>query len=181
MVTSVCIIDRADMKIGIMSLLMLLFFVDPAHLAAAERYGIVEHVIDGDTVVISGKTVRLIGIDTPETKHPTAQVQCFGEEATGYARQRLEGKRVKYVTDGKGKKRDKYGRHLAYIYDDEGFFNADMVRKGYAFAYVRFPYEHRDLFVRYEIEAKQQGLGLWGACKVTCMGTRCSTNSAGAR
>lgn len=172
---------RASMKIVIMSILVILSLFSSAYLAAAERYGTVEYVIDSDTVVIDGVTVRLIGIDTPETRHPSKTVQCFGEEASAYARERLEGKRVKYAGDGEGEGRDKYGRLLAYVYDDEGLFNADMVRKGYAFAYVRFPFKYRDRFVKYEIEAMNRKLGLWGACGVICDGSRCATNAASRR
>ena len=58
----------------------------------------VERVIDGDTihVRVEGKryTVRLIGVDTPETKHPTKAVQYFGQEASAFTKAALEGKTV---------------------------------------------------------------------------------------
>ena len=58
----------------------------------------VERVIDGDTIQVrvEGKshTVRLIGVDTPETKHPTKPVQYFGREASAFTKAALEGKTV---------------------------------------------------------------------------------------
>ena len=58
----------------------------------------VERVIDGDTIQVrfEGKsyTIRLIGVDTPETKHPTKAVQYFGREASAFTKAALEGKTV---------------------------------------------------------------------------------------
>jgi len=158
---------------GIFLTLLLLF---PPCVLAATYQGVVERVIDGDTIVIDGTTVRLIGIDTPETKHPDKPIQCFGQEASDYATERLEGKRVKYVTDEKYPAQDKYDRLLAYLRDSKGFFNADMIKKGYAFAYTRFPFKFEKRFVKYEKKAKKKLLGLWGQCEVTCENNKCETN-----
>jgi micrococcal nuclease len=72
----------------------------------------VARVIDGDTLQLStGETVRLIGVDTPETKDPRQPVQHFGKEATAFTRQLVEGKPVHLEYDQQ--RRDKYGRSLA--------------------------------------------------------------------
>ena len=94
----------------------------------------VERVIDGDTihVRVEGKrrTVRLIGVDTPETKHPTKPVQYFGREASAFTKAALEGKRVMLQKDRTGDTIDRYGRWLRYVLLDGDNFNARLIRDG---------------------------------------------------
>ena len=77
----------------------------------------VERVIDGDTIHVrfEGKryTVRLIGVDTPETKHPTKPVQYFGREASAFTKAALEGKTVLLQKDRTGDTVDRYGPYEA--------------------------------------------------------------------
>src|SRR5438132_9775614 len=79
---------------------------------ANEQYRVVQ-VLDGDTIVVergdSRDTIRLLGIDTPETHHPTKPVQCFGPEASDYTTERLQGQLVRLEDDVEA--RDMYGRH----------------------------------------------------------------------
>ena len=79
----------------------------------------VERVIDGDTIRVrhQGKsyTVRLIGVDTPETKHPTKAVKYFGREASAFTKAALEGKTVLLQKDRTGDTVDRYGRWLRYV------------------------------------------------------------------
>ena len=104
----------------------------------------VERVIDGDTLRVrhQGKnyTVRLIGVDTPETKHPTKAVQYFGREASAFTKAALEGKTVLLQKDRTGDTVDRYGRWLRYVLLDGDNFNARLIRDGYAHAYRRFPW-----------------------------------------
>jgi endonuclease YncB( thermonuclease family) len=74
------------------------------------------HTLQLDT----GRKVRLIGVDTPETKDPRKPVQHFGQEATAFTQRLIEGKRVRLAYDQQHK--DKYGRTLAYVYLDDGTF-----------------------------------------------------------
>ena len=125
----------------------------------------VERVIDGDTIQVrvEGKrhTVRLMGVDTPETKHPTKPVQYFGREASAFTKAALEGNAVRLQKDRTGDTVDRYGRWLRYVLLDGDNFNARLIREGYAHAYRRFPFSKRAEFIRLEEQARQRGIGLW--------------------
>ena len=133
-------------------------------LVYADEYK-VKRVVDGDTIELEeiGK-VRLIGVDTPETKHPRKPVECFGPEASKFTKKMMEGKvaRIKY---GK-KKTGKYGRVLGYIYLLDGtFLNAEIIKQGYGKAYLKYPFKYSQEFKEYEEVAQSHGKGLWTACK----------------
>lgn len=123
---------------------------------------ICERVIDGDTIVLDGQErVRLIGVDTPETKHPRKPVERFGKEASAFTRRLVEGHRVRLEYDQA--RRDRYGRTLAYVYLEDGtFLNAEIIRQGYGHAYTRFPFRHMEEFRSYERTAREGSRGLWG-------------------
>ena len=95
----------------------------------------VERVIDGDTIQVrfegNSYTVRLMGVDTPETKHSTKAVEYFGREASAFTKAHLEGKTVALVRDSAGDSTDRYGRLLRYVYLDGDNFNARLIREGY--------------------------------------------------
>jgi endonuclease YncB( thermonuclease family) len=88
----------------------------------------VTRVIDGDTLQLSrGEKVRLIGVDTPETKDPRKPVQYFGKEATAFTKHLVEGKPVRLAYDQPH--HDKYGRTLASVYlEHDTFVNAEIIR-----------------------------------------------------
>jgi len=128
---------------------------------------VVERHVDGDTfVVVGGRKVRLIGIDTPETRDPRKPVQCFGREASAFTASLLPvGERVRLVSDVEPL--DRYGRTLAYVYRlrDGLFVNAELVRRGYASVYTYPPnVAHADELVALGRQARDSGAGLWGAC-----------------
>jgi len=137
---------------------------------------LVVHVVDGDTVDVKLDTepnkqyrVRLLGVNTPETVDPRRPVQCFGKEASDFAKKTLSGKRIKLEADPQADERDKYDRLLRNIILEDGTdFNALLVKDGYAQAYVSFPQNPaRKVELRkLESEAKAAGAGLWapGAC-----------------
>lgn len=127
----------------------------------------VAEVIDGDTFAIAdGRSVRLIGIDTPETKHPDKGVQCFGKEASSYTARLLpRGTPVRLVADVEP--RDRYDRLLAYVYRvaDGLFINAVLARDGYARPLTIPPnVAHTEQLDTLAAQARDQGKGLWSAC-----------------
>jgi micrococcal nuclease len=122
---------------------------------------LVTRVVDGDTVVVERVgTVRLIGVDTPETVDPRRPVQRFGKEASDFTRRLAQGTRVRLEYDWD--RTDDYNRTLAYVYLPDGtLLNAEIIRQGYGFAYTRFPFKYLEEFRRYEREAREASRGLW--------------------
>lgn len=126
----------------------------------------VMRVVDGDTVKLSdGRTLRYIGIDTPETVDPRRPVGCFGNEASAKNRELVEGKPIRLEKDVS--ETDKYGRLLRYVYAGDLFVNEYLVRNGFARASTYPPdVKYQDLFRDAEREARREKRGLWadGAC-----------------
>ncbi|MCU1359597.1 MAG: putative nuclease, partial [Ilumatobacteraceae bacterium] len=127
-------------------------------------------VVDGDTVVVDidghAETLRLIGIDTPETVKPNSPVECYGPEASKYTKHLLpKGTPLRLERDVEA--RDDYGRLLVYIYmaADGTFVNLQLVQQGYA-TLLTFPpnVAHVDEFIAAARAAQQSDLGLWAAC-----------------
>lgn len=136
----------------------------------------VVNVVDGDTVDVNlnGEEYRLrfIGVDTPETKHPSKPVEFFGKEASEFTKYSLLNKTVyleKDVSDT-----DRYGRLLRYIWlvqptkaltDDEINllqFNSILVKGGYANNYPYPPdVKYNKYYTELEKYAKNNNLGLW--------------------
>jgi len=131
------------------------------------QFRTVRRVVDGDTLVLENKErVRLIGVDTPETKHPRKPVEYYGKEATAFTKKMVQGKRVRLEFDQANAHighKDRYRRTLAYVFLEDGtFLNAEIIKQGYGFAYTRFPFKYMDEFRRYQREAREQNRGLWG-------------------
>lgn len=131
----------------------------------------VTSVFDGDTIRVSvestSEDIRLIGVDTPETVHPTKPVQCFGPEASAHTKQLLpRGTRVYLVRDVES--RDRYGRLLAYVYraSDNLLINDELIRGGWGRPYPFPPNVALDsTFAEAAFHAQSQQLGLWSKCQ----------------
>ena len=151
---------RCKIRTALLLIIPLLTFVLLLSLSHGEVHN-VKRVIDGDTLLLTnGEKVRLIGVDTPETKHPQKPVQRFGKEAYLFTKRMVEGKEVHLKFDWQ--KRDKYGRLLAYVYLMDGtFLNAEIIKQGYGFAYTQFPFRYLEEFRKYEREARENKRGLW--------------------
>jgi micrococcal nuclease len=130
----------------------------------------VRSVIDGDTIIIADKsgtkTVRLIGIDTPEVDPNRGGPECYGKEASEYLRQLLQDSLVTLESDPSQTDTDTYGRLLRFVFTSDGTnINKILIEKGYAkeFTY-KIPYRYQSEFLSAQQIAQEQKLGLWGAC-----------------
>lgn len=144
----------------------------------------VSRVIDGDTFVLSdGRTVRLIGIDTPEV-HASAKlsrearrsdrdrqtIQALGRRASEHAAHLVAGRRVALEYDpanAADKHLDRYGRVLAYVWvvdeADGRLFsvNERLLSDGYANAYTNYPFQHAEKYLDLQRTARSSERGLW--------------------
>lgn len=131
-------------------------------------------VVDGDTIKadIDGtvKTIRLIGIDTPETVDPDSDIQCYGPEASSKAKELLNGKSVRLENDSTQGDTDKYGRLLRYAYLADGTsYNQYMIANGFAHEYTyNTAYKYQTQYKQAEQTAKNSLLGFWSP--TTCNG-----------
>jgi micrococcal nuclease len=131
----------------------------------------VSQVVDGDTIkaYISGHdiTIRLLGINAPETVKPNWPIECFGPEASAELKELLTGKSVYLALNADYERIDKYGRLLAYVRLGDMFVNEYLVKEGYAREYTfneKNLYQYQKQFKDDEALAKQAKNGLWGKC-----------------
>jgi len=134
----------------------------------------VTRVVDGDTIHVSSRgfdtTVRLLGIDTPETKRPQTVVECGGPAASRRTERLLRpGQPVTLVTDPTQATRDRFGRLLAYIYlpgrrGATGSVNYALVAGGFAkvFIFEHVPFKNAGPFLQAQSAARRARLGIWG-------------------
>ncbi len=150
--------------------------------AQSKTYKVVE-VVDGDTIKIiynGVKTsVRLIGIDTPETVDPRKPVQCFGKEASAKMKSLVDGKEVNIMFDYTQGTKDKYSRLLLYVWVGDTFVNELMIKQGYAHEYTySTPYKYQTKFKEAQELAESSENGLWGdicACEKKELSRKCTS------
>lgn len=134
----------------------------------------VTRVVDGDTLKLRRQgrevTVRLMGINSPESVDPRRPVQCFGREASARMHLLVDGQRLYFAFDPQQEHVDANGRLLGYLWREDGLFvNLEMVRGGYANEYTYDdPYTFRALFRQTARQAEAAGNGLWAPD--TCAG-----------
>jgi micrococcal nuclease len=144
-----------------------------ATLATTTDTFLVSRVVDGDTIDVEmdGKqeTVRLIGVNTPETVDPRKPVQCFGHEASDFVKKMLTGQSVRLEPDATQANRDKYGRLLRYVYLGDILVDEEIISAGYGYEYTYDkPYQFQKEFKASQAYASAGGLGLWASS--TCGG-----------
>jgi len=134
--------------------------------ATGAETGVVEEVVDGDTLVVrvagEAATVRMIGIDAPERSHPSLGKEFLADDSAAFLSSLCLGKGVRMEADAE--ETDKYDRRLRYVFlpePDGRFLNLEMLRAGMARAYTRFPFSRRDEFAAAEGLARGKGAGLW--------------------
>ena len=143
----------------------------------AEKYHLktfkVVKIVDGDTLdidIADGKydttRVRLLGVDTPETKKAGVEIMYYGPEATAFTSSAALGKEVTIVIDTVSDVRDRYGRLLAYVrLEDGSFLNEELIKRGYGYGDVRFAHSRYDKFMELSRQAIESKAGLWQEVK----------------
>ena len=127
-------------------------------------------VVDGDTVDVRDDVrgrlrIRVLGIDTPETRKPGYTVGCWGPQATDFAVANLVGQRVAVIPDPTQDPRDRYGRTLAYLVKADGWdYSVEAARAGTARAYIYDgnPVSRYPQIAAAEQEARNAQRGMWG-------------------
>lgn len=130
----------------------------------------VDHFVDGDTITVNmnGKieTIRMIGVDTPETHKPNTPVQCYGPAAAAFTKNIIGNQKVRLASDSLSTNRDRYNRLLRYVYLSDGTnLDKKLIQDGYGFAYTYFPFTKSAEFSQAQSEAQKANKGLWGNCK----------------
>ncbi len=123
-------------------------------------------IVDGDTIKVNingtTETLRIIGLDTPETLDPRRPVQCFGKEASNKAKELLSGKTVVLEADSTQGELDKYGRLLRYVFVDGTDYGKYMIANGYAHEYTyKIPYKYQTEYKNAQKSAETNKLGFW--------------------
>ncbi len=138
-----------------------------------EKVFTVVKVVDGDTIDINipdgnflDTRIRLLGVDTPETKNPKTKVMYFGPEASKFTSDMVLKKTVFIVMDANSNSRDKYHRLLAHIRLSDGrILNEELISEGFAYADPRFPQSYNEKYLQLEKEARKEKKGLWEKVK----------------
>lgn len=123
--------------------------------------------VDGDTAEfeMNGETikVRFLAVDTPESVHPTKEVQAYGVEASNFTKEKLQSaKKIELEFDNNSDKMDKYNRYLAWIWIDGELLQDLLVKEGLAkVAYLYADYKYTEQLQKSEKVAKEEKIGIW--------------------
>lgn len=131
---------------------------------------LVTNTIDGDTFTgtiqdpldeLNGEhvTVRLLGVDTPETVHPTKKPEYYGKESSSYLRSQIINKNIELFFDTD--KVDLYGRWLGFVYVNGELVQENIIKNGYGKVEEAYPCTKKSQFLEIQGLAKQKGIGIW--------------------
>lgn len=168
----VSVVDPKILLGGIMKKYMIIFMffclLNPLSVFAESIEVQLEKCVDGDTAKFkyADGTVmpyRFLAIDTPESVHPTKEVEAFGKEASEYTCNVLtNASKIVLELDDAADKLDRYGRGLAWIFVDDILLQEQLVSLGYAkVAYLYDNYKYTKQIQEKELLAKEQKLGIW--------------------
>ena len=123
--------------------------------------------VDGDTAQfnMNGEKikVRFLAVDTPESVHPTKEVQAYGVEASNFTKDKLKNaKKIELEFDNNSDKTDKYGRYLAWIWVDGELLQNLLIKEGLGkVAYLYADYKYTNILQETEKVAKEEKIGIW--------------------
>lgn len=130
-------------------------------------YAIVK-VVDGDTIKVDVEgtleTVRIVGINTPETVDPRNPVECMGSQASQNMKVLVENQQVRLESDPTQTDRDRYGRLLRFVFLADGTdVGKAQIAAGFAYEslYSSKPHRYRDAYVEAQVTAQHAKRGLW--------------------
>lgn len=132
-------------------------------------------MVDGDTIKVQMDytneilTVRLLGVDTPETHDPRKPVQCYGPEAANFTATYVKGHVLVTTEPSTGDVSDRYGRTLGYVYvfSHKRDVGATLLSRGFArvYAFNNRKFKKRPAYEKLEAVAKARKVGRWGKCQ----------------
>ena len=120
----------------------------------------IQRVVDGDTVIVDGRRIRLLNVDTEESVHPhPSRNTSFGRKTSRAVKKAIQGKTAELECYGK----DRYSRRLCYLFVDGENFNVKLVKQGWSRYYTKFGFskEYHFEFTQAESKAKLEGIGIW--------------------
>ncbi len=138
-------------------------------LLSSSQPATVTRVLDGDTFEVTLQNdplqklqkVRLIGVDAPELTSKDSKELGYANESKKYTSDLIENKKIELQFDTR--KKDAYGRILAYVYTEDGqFLQKNLLERGFARVYLASEFQKKADFQAFESTAKELGVGVWG-------------------
>lgn len=147
-------------------LILSIFFIGINYTYAKEKVEFSD-CVDGDTIKIlvdgKEKTVRMLAVDTPESVHPTKDVEYYGKDASEYTCNKVKNaKKLEIEYDDDSDKTDKYDRLLVWVFTDGDLLQKDLISNGYAkVAYLYGDYKYTSELEDAQELASAKGIGIW--------------------